>query len=156
VVLGQHPDHTGGPAHSKSVSSISVIAPLMWKVEHFFMRRGAPTAHGLLVAKSNKMLIVLIICVRTMCIRLQCASLQLRSHVPLPDRSACHLVCLARVDGGFCACMPQSARGNRDFSTRIKSVPDPRVAQRACSKQAIFESQLERLPRLYCSRSTVE
>jgi hypothetical protein len=55
MVHVRHPDHIGGPARSTSVSSISVIAPLMLKVEHFFMRGGAPLAHGLLVAKSKTM-----------------------------------------------------------------------------------------------------
>ena len=32
VVLVRHPDHTGGPAHSTSVSSISDIALSCWVV----------------------------------------------------------------------------------------------------------------------------
>ena len=49
VVLERHPDHIGGPAHSASTKPIFAIAPPC-AIVSFFMRGGALSAHGSLVA----------------------------------------------------------------------------------------------------------
>ncbi len=43
-------DHTGGPARSASIKPISDVAPALLLFYPFFMRGGAPAAHGSLVA----------------------------------------------------------------------------------------------------------
>jgi hypothetical protein len=51
VVLERHPDHIGGPARSASIKPIFAIAAPC-AIVPFFLRGGALSAHGALVANS--------------------------------------------------------------------------------------------------------